>query len=64
MKGRKIEDQVMLAKFLLNYVEVAEEDGVIIALDQEKVYDRINHDYSRGQSNTAYRLACEQLFFS
>ncbi|KAJ6570797.1 hypothetical protein B0H10DRAFT_2237647 [Mycena sp. CBHHK59/15] len=28
MKGRKIEDQVKLAKFLLNYAEVAEEDGL------------------------------------
>jgi hypothetical protein len=45
MKGREIEDQVKLAKFLLNYAEVAEEDEVIIALDQEKAYDRINHDY-------------------
>jgi hypothetical protein len=36
MIGRKIEDQVKLAKFRLNYAEVAEEDGVIIAFDQEK----------------------------
>jgi hypothetical protein len=45
MKGRKIEDQVKLAKFLLNYAEAVEEDGLIVALDQEKAYDRINHDY-------------------
>jgi hypothetical protein len=45
MEGRKIEDQVKLAKFLLNYAEVAEEDGILIALDQGKAYDRINHDY-------------------
>jgi hypothetical protein len=45
MKGRKIEDQVKLAKFLLNYPEAAEEDGLIVALDQEKAYDRINHTY-------------------
>jgi hypothetical protein len=47
IKGRKIEDQVKLAKFLLNYAEVAEEDGVIVALDQEKAYDQINHTYVR-----------------
>jgi hypothetical protein len=35
MKGRKIEDQVKLAKFLLSYAEAAEEDGLIVALDQE-----------------------------
>jgi hypothetical protein len=45
MKGRKIEDQVKLAKLLLNYAEAAEEDGLIVALDQEKAYDRINHTY-------------------
>jgi hypothetical protein len=46
MKRRKIEDQIKLAKFLLNYGEAAEKDGIIVALDQEKVYDRINHSYS------------------
>jgi hypothetical protein len=45
MKGRKIEDQVKLAKFILNYAEAAELDGIIVALDQEKAYDRINHTY-------------------
>jgi hypothetical protein len=30
-----------LAKFLSNYAEAAEEDGVMVALDQEKAYDRI-----------------------
>jgi hypothetical protein len=45
MTWRKIEDQVKLAKFLLNYAEAAEEDGLIVALDQEKAHDRINHDY-------------------
>jgi hypothetical protein len=45
MKGRKIEDQVKLAKFLLNYGEAAEEDGIIVALDQEKAYNRINHSH-------------------
>jgi hypothetical protein len=33
-------DQVKLAKFLLNPTE---EDRLIVALDQEKAYDRINH---------------------
>ena len=45
MKGRKIEDQVKLAKFLLNYAEAVEENGIIVALGQEKAYDRINHTY-------------------
>jgi hypothetical protein len=45
MKGRQIEHQVKLAKYLLNYAEAAEEDGVIVALDPEKAYDRIDHTY-------------------
>ena len=51
MKGRKIEDQVKLAKFLLNYAEAAEEDGMIVALDQEKAYDSINQTYLVGVLN-------------
>jgi hypothetical protein len=31
---------VKLAKFLLNYAEAVEEDGIIVALDQEKAYVR------------------------
>jgi len=32
-------------KVILNYVEVTEENGAIVALDQEKAYDKIRHDY-------------------
>jgi len=38
-------DHICLAKAILNYVEITEEDGVLLALDQEKVYDKIWHDY-------------------
>jgi hypothetical protein len=41
MKGHKIEDQVKLGKFLPNYAEAVEEDGIIVALYQENPYDRI-----------------------
>jgi hypothetical protein len=30
---------------MINYAEVMEEDRAIIALDQEKAYDKIKHDY-------------------
>jgi hypothetical protein len=43
MKGRQIEDQVK--KHLLNYAEAVEENGIVVALDQEKAYDKIDHDY-------------------
>lgn len=42
---RSIFNHIRLAKAIINYAEIAEEDGVIIALDQEKAYDRIRHDY-------------------
>jgi hypothetical protein len=29
----------------MDYAEAAEEDGLILALDQEKAYDRINYAY-------------------
>ena len=30
---------------ILNYTEVTEENRTILALDQEKAYDKIRHDY-------------------
>ena len=30
---------------MLNYAEIAEQKGALIALDQEKAYDKIEHDY-------------------
>jgi hypothetical protein len=30
---------------MIKYADITEEDGALIALDQEKAYDRINHDY-------------------
>jgi len=32
-------------KAILNYADVTNENRVILALDQEKVYDKIRHDY-------------------
>lgn len=42
---RSIFNHIRLAKAIINYAEMVEEDGAIIALDQEKAYDRIHHDY-------------------
>jgi hypothetical protein len=42
---RSIFDHIRLAKTIINYAEVMEENGTIIALDQEKAYDKIRHDY-------------------
>jgi hypothetical protein len=34
-----------LAKAIINFTEITEENGTIILLDQEKAYDKIRHDY-------------------
>jgi hypothetical protein len=38
-------DHIRLAKAVINYTEIAGEDGAIVALDQEKAYNKIRHDY-------------------
>ncbi|KAL1948369.1 hypothetical protein VTO73DRAFT_12444 [Trametes versicolor] len=43
--GRRIVDQIKLSKLMLDYAEAEEVNGAIVALDQEKAYDKINHDY-------------------
>lgn len=55
---RSIFDQVKLAKLMIDYAEVTEENGMIIGLDQEKAYDKVCHDYL-WQTLTKYNLpAC------
>ena len=43
--GRQISEQTQLIKMVLNYAEATEENGMVIALDQAKAYDKIEHDY-------------------
>src|SRR5438876_2320777 len=45
ISGRSIFDQIKQTKLLIDYAELVEEDGLIVALDQEKAYDKITHDY-------------------
>lgn len=42
---RSIFNHIRLASTIINYAEVMEVDGAIVALDQEKAYDKIRHDY-------------------
>ena len=42
---RSIFNHIRLAKAIINYVEVMEENGTIVSLNQEKAYDKICHDY-------------------
>jgi exonuclease III len=46
MPGRSIFDHIRLAQTMISFAEtIKDQDGYIIALDQEKAYDRIDHDY-------------------
>ena len=42
---RSIFNHIRLASTIINYAEVMEIDGEIVALDQEKAYDKIRHEY-------------------
>ena len=42
---RSIFNHIRLAKAILDFAEITEENGTIILLDQEKAYDKIRHDY-------------------
>lgn len=43
--GRSITDQIRLTQMIMEYAKVKEVNGVIVTLDQEKVYDKIAHNY-------------------
>lgn len=43
--GRDILDHVKLAKHVKELCDTTERNGVLVALDQEKAYDRIDHAY-------------------
>jgi ribonuclease HI len=46
MPGRSIFDHIRLSQTMIDFAEVIKDaDGYIIALDQEKAYDRIDHNY-------------------
>lgn len=45
MKGRKISDQIFLTTEMVEYAEDELQNGVILALDQEKAYDKTSHHY-------------------
>ena len=43
--GRSIFNQTRLAQTMIDLAEATEQNGAIIALDQEKAYDKIEHEY-------------------
>jgi hypothetical protein len=43
--GRQISALTQLTRMVMAYAEALEEDGMIVALDQEKAYNKIKHDY-------------------
>ncbi|KAF5325465.1 hypothetical protein D9619_009740 [Psilocybe cf. subviscida] len=43
--GRQIADQTKLIQSMIVYAEAFKKNGLIVALDQEKAYDKIDHAY-------------------
>ena len=43
--GRSLYDHIKLAQLMPEYAESDFKDGLIVSLDQEKAYDKIDHDY-------------------
>ncbi|KAF5371875.1 hypothetical protein D9615_009582 [Tricholomella constricta] len=43
--GRRITDQTKLIRLMMHYAEKTQQNGLIMALDQEKAYDKIGHEY-------------------
>ncbi|KAL1938552.1 hypothetical protein VTO73DRAFT_11575 [Trametes versicolor] len=43
--GRRIFDHIKLSQLVIEYAEAEELNGAIVALDQEKAYDKIDHTY-------------------
>ena len=45
IRGRSIFNQIHQTATTINYAKLKEINGVIVALDQEKAYDKITHPY-------------------
>ncbi|KAL1938742.1 hypothetical protein VTO73DRAFT_11345 [Trametes versicolor] len=43
--GRRIFDHIKLSQLMIEYAEAEEINGAIVALDQEKAYDKVDHEY-------------------
>lgn len=43
--GRSISSNVILLRDCLHYIEQTDETGILISLDQEKAYDRVNRSF-------------------
>ena len=43
--GRSIYDQTKMTNMAIEYCEMIDKNGCIVALDQEKAYDKIDHEY-------------------
>lgn len=43
--GRSISSNVILLRDCLNYIEQTDETGILISLDQEKAFDRVNRSF-------------------
>ena len=45
VKGRSIQDNCHYLRDIVDYINDGNETGVLLSLDQEKAFDRVNHNY-------------------
>lgn len=45
VQGRRLHYYMQLAEMMIEWAELTKQNGSIVALDQEKAYDKIAHDY-------------------
>ena len=43
--GRSIFNHIRLTRIMTKFAETSKRDGAVVALDQEKAYDKITHQY-------------------
>ena len=43
--GRSITSNVTLLRDVFDYIEQTDEPGILVSLDQEKAFDRVNHSF-------------------
>ncbi len=43
--GRQITNQTKLIRMIIDHADITQTNGLIVVLDQEKAYDKIQHDY-------------------
>ena len=43
--GRDIADNIMSVRDVINFIDVSNQEGFLIKIDQEKAFDRVSHSF-------------------